>query len=290
MALRLRADEHVQQVSQQAQKASSYDLILSSGFLAFAAHAGFLQAVEDSGLPVRGVMGTSAGALIGSMYSAGYTPREIAAEFSRLPPIKRLRPSFVPWVDGGMLRLDPVVAALRDLLPPRFEDLNLDFACAVVDRGLRHRLIHSGACLSEAVAASAAVPVVFAPVSIPGVPNGPFLDGGIRDRIGLNLWRQHRYPLDDGRQHESRQHAAAAAPAVVHLIGRSSPFSGNDDVSDWPNQPGARHAVVVSSPRSGASLWDMRGFQGQFEEAHARALPALEQLVRADAALAAGQR
>lgn len=85
-----------------------YDLVLSSGFLAFANHCGFLQAgasaagehspqpaavprapahsisplppaVEDVGLPINGIMGTSAGALIGSMYAAGYSPREVGA-------------------------------------------------------------------------------------------------------------------------------------------------------------------------------------------------------------------
>ena len=38
-----------------------------------------LPAVEDVGLPVNGIMGTSAGALIGSMYAAGYSPREVGA-------------------------------------------------------------------------------------------------------------------------------------------------------------------------------------------------------------------
>lgn len=33
----------------------------------------FLQA----GIPVGGVMGTSAGALSGSLYAAGYTPRQV---------------------------------------------------------------------------------------------------------------------------------------------------------------------------------------------------------------------
>lgn len=35
--------------------------------------------MEDVGLPVNGIMGTSAGALIGSMYAAGYSPREVGA-------------------------------------------------------------------------------------------------------------------------------------------------------------------------------------------------------------------
>lgn len=72
-------------------------------------------------------MGTSAGALAGSLYCAGYSPREVAAQLSRDPPIMMLRPSLTPW-RGGVLSLDAVVARLRDLLPPRFEDLQKEFA------------------------------------------------------------------------------------------------------------------------------------------------------------------
>jgi hypothetical protein len=97
------------------QQAPSHDVVLSSGFLAFAQHAGFLQAVEEvrqallqqcdgstckagryptcaafrccsccpavltqAGVTVEGIMGTSAGALTGSLYAAGYTPKEVS--------------------------------------------------------------------------------------------------------------------------------------------------------------------------------------------------------------------
>lgn len=58
----------------------AHDLVLSSGFLAFAGHSGFLQAIEDAGVKVSGVMGTSAGALAGSLYCAGYTPRQVRTQ------------------------------------------------------------------------------------------------------------------------------------------------------------------------------------------------------------------
>jgi predicted acylesterase/phospholipase RssA len=90
----------------------------------------------------------------------------------------------------------------------------------VVGAGGEHVLLHDG-CLPTAVSASAAIPVVFAPVAVPGRADGPFIDGGIRCRIGLDLWRRHRYGDEP----------AAASPAVVHLIGRSSPFSGNDSTA-----------------------------------------------------------
>jgi hypothetical protein len=60
---------------------------------AFANHCGFLQAVDDVGLPINGIMGTSAGALIGSMYAAGYTPREVGAALHLPSPG---RPKTVP--------------------------------------------------------------------------------------------------------------------------------------------------------------------------------------------------
>ena len=61
---------------------------------------------------------------------------------------------------------------------------------------------------------------------------------------------------------------------MVHLIGRSSPWSGNDDTSGLQ----ACNASVVYSPRSGVSFWDLGDYQQQFEEAHARAVPLLRAL------------
>lgn len=56
---------------------NTFDLVLSSGFLAFASHSGFLKAVNEAEVNVGGVMGTSAGALSGSLYSAGYSPKKV---------------------------------------------------------------------------------------------------------------------------------------------------------------------------------------------------------------------
>ena len=60
---------------------NTYDVVLSSGFLAFASHSGFLKAIDNAGLAVSGVMGTSAGALTGSLYCAGYSPDEVFSLF-----------------------------------------------------------------------------------------------------------------------------------------------------------------------------------------------------------------
>lgn len=65
------------------------------------------------------------------------------------------------------MSLEGVVERLRELLPPTFDGLEKDFAVGVVTEDGRHVLIDQGP-LPEAVAASAAIPFVFANVDIPG--------------------------------------------------------------------------------------------------------------------------
>ena len=166
----------------------------------------------------------------------------------------------------GLLSLRPVIKELKTLLPPRFEDLQRDFACGVVGigGGQHHELIDSGDSIAEAVVASAAVPVMFSPVKIPSASNGLYVDGGVACRIGLDLWRKHRNSNNNNTR-----------PAVVHLIGRSSPFSGYDSLETI-----GENVSVVCSPKSNASLWDLSGFDEQFEASRARAVPVLEALMR----------
>ncbi|EFJ50631.1 hypothetical protein VOLCADRAFT_120607 [Volvox carteri f. nagariensis] len=245
------------------------DLVLSSGFLAFAGHAGFLQAVEELGLPVGGVMGTSAGALAGSLYCAGYSPRQVAKHLSEHTPASLLRPSAAPW-RGGALSLDGVISRLRDLLPPTFEELEREFAVGVVTADGRHLIIDSGS-LPEAVAASAAIPFVFQPVDVPGHLSlyGPFKDGGVVDRVGLRAWRERR--RSQLRATNGSTAPRPPPPCLVHVIDRSSPFSGLDDTTAM----GESHIVVVKSPRSGANFFDLGSFEEHMEAARERARPHL---------------
>ena len=83
-----------------------------------------------------------------------------------MPPIQMLRPNLQPW-KGGVLSLDPTVERLRQLLPATFEELPIPLAVGVVDKNGKHTLVRSGP-LPEAVAASAAIPMIFAAVDVPG--------------------------------------------------------------------------------------------------------------------------
>lgn len=62
---------------------------------------------------------------------------QVARLLSEQQPIELLRCSANP-LKGGFLSLDPVVERLRELLPPRFEDLQTDFAVGVVSPPCLH--------------------------------------------------------------------------------------------------------------------------------------------------------
>ena len=228
--------------------AEPHDLVLSSGFLAFARHCGFLDAVEDAiasgGLTVDGICGTSSGALVGALWAAGWPARRIADELGGAPPLRWMKLSPTPW--RGLFSMQRVVAHLARLLPARIEDLPRPFGVGVVGPDGGACLLTEGP-LAESVAASCAMPVVFTPVPLEG---GAYHDGGAVDRLGMAAWRAARGPR----------------PTIVHLVRRSA---GPE------SEPLPEDVRVVHSERSGATFFSLGDMYGQAEETRAATLEVL---------------
>jgi len=223
------------------------DLVLSSGFLAFARHCGFLRAVEESGVAVDGICGTSSGALVGALWAAGIPAAQIAERLSSRRPFTLLQPTLTPW--RGLFSLRRLIALLDDWLPPTFADLEHPLAVGVMSAQGRGSLLSAGS-LPQAVAASCAVPYLFAPVEVDGTR---YQDGGAVDRLGLEPWLQMR----------------GGAQQLIHLVERSA---GADT-----SVPSA--VSVVKTPRSGAGFWSLGDFPAQLEEARQLTQEALAALV-----------
>lgn len=220
------------------------DLLLSSGFLAFARHTGVLRAIEGLDLPIEAVCGTSSGALVGALWAAGMDAHAIGAELGRHRPLRFVRPHARPWRGIGHIAL--LIEHLRTLLPPTFEGLQRPLAVGVTDAQGQHALLTAGP-LPEAVAASCAMPWIFAPVQING---RPLCDGGASDRVGLQAWRRWR----------------PDRKAIVHEVTRTA---GRDVKADL------RGVTLIRTPRSGASFWSLGDFDGQVSEAETLARAAL---------------
>jgi hypothetical protein len=184
---------------------------------------------------------------------------QVAHELSKLPPAEYLQVSQKPW-EGGILNMDKVISRYRELLPATFEELKTDFAVGVFTREGEYKVVDSGP-LPEAVVASAAIPIVFEHVEVPGI--GQCMDGGKHDRVGLNGWAARE-----------RRRGKASEATLVHLISRSSPFSGSEVVSVADN------VVVCRSPKSGVSLTSLGDFEQHFQAAYERSASQLRKALR----------
>lgn len=225
---------------------SEWDLVLSSGFLAFARHLGFLRAVEEKGLAIGGICGTSSGALVGALWASGKGTEELSSLFHVQRPITELRLSRVPW--KGLFTLGGLMEKVTPLLPERIEDLPLPFGVGVCGPDKVHHVISEGP-LVPALLASCAVPGLFPPILIDGEL---YRDGGVVDRVGVEPWRKKR----------------GAPPTLVHCVARSMGLE-----LEVPSSPDVH---VVHTPRSYAKLWNIGPFLAQVEEAHALTLQQLK--------------
>ena len=150
-----------------------------------------LEAFEELGVTPSLIAGTSIGALYGAAYASGMSAAHIRAlteetlgsRFdvirqlfsSRAPPLQKLL-SVIPWRSA---LLDPA-ALLDHVLPkqfaPRFDALSIPLAVVATDLAAHEAVVFRQGDLRTAVAASIAIPVLFAPVQIEG---RTFVDGGI---------------------------------------------------------------------------------------------------------------
>jgi len=67
------------QISDENMKRKTVAVVLSGGGTKGMAHIGVLKALEENKIPIDYIAGTSIGAIIGSMYAAGFSPDEIEA-------------------------------------------------------------------------------------------------------------------------------------------------------------------------------------------------------------------
>lgn len=157
-------------------------MVLSGGGARGLAHIGVLEVLEERGPEIQVISGASMGAIVGALWAAGHSAREIL-ELARGIPWLRL---FHLRLHRGLLSQERLEALLRQHLPPRFEDLRKPLAVSAVDlRSGRVAYFHEGD-LPQAVLASATYPGVLRPVQR---GEGWYVDGGVLDNLPLDAAR-----------------------------------------------------------------------------------------------------
>jgi len=186
-------------------------IVLSGGSASALAHIGVLKALEEHGIPIDYITGTSAGAFIGSIYASGYSPQEIEdyilsdefkiATSGELKPNQRflfraedINASFFPislsqknllqtslptnftesaLMDYEMLKLLGTTSASVN---NNFDSLFVPFRCVASDIAKKQSIIFSKGYLNEAVRASMTYPFYYKSIMIDNVL---LFDGGL---------------------------------------------------------------------------------------------------------------
>ncbi len=204
-------------MSTQAQQ--KVGLVLSGGGATGLAHIGVLKALEEREIPIDYITGTSAGALVGAMYSSGYSPEEIEQYvlsddfqlmitgktkssqrflireeelnaslidllFTQNNFLKKSLPTnFITssFLDFEMLKLLGTTSASYS---NNFDSLFIPFRCVSSDITNKKSIVFSNGNLNEAVRSSMTYPFYFSPLRV----NGDLLfDGGLYNNFPADI-------------------------------------------------------------------------------------------------------
>ncbi|MDR2308550.1 MAG: patatin-like phospholipase family protein [Paucimonas sp.] len=195
-------------------------LVLSGGAARGLAHIGVLKALEEQGVHIDAIAGTSMGAVVGGLYASGYSIEELEKlattldwqqALSDAPPRKDvpfrrkqddrdfLVKQKLSFRDDGSLGLPLGViqgqnlalllesklahtADIRD-----FDKLPIPFRAVATDIASGEKVVFRRGHLPQVIRASMSIPAVFAPVELDG---RLLVDGGMTDNIPLDVVRE----------------------------------------------------------------------------------------------------
>ncbi len=190
-------------------------VVLSGGGAKGLAHIGVLRVLDSLGVRPDLIVGTSMGAIVGALYASGYSGRELDS-LARVLPLSELFRAYEPQAPRSLGILQPLVvweqgerrfnlksasiieaevnalvnaAMLKGNLLARgnFDSLVVPFRAVATDLADREIVVLSSGDLAQAVRASAAVPLVFAPERVDGKV---LIDGGLSANIPVRIARK----------------------------------------------------------------------------------------------------
>ncbi len=181
-------------------------LVLSGGGAKGFAHIGVLKVLEEAGIKIDYIGGTSMGAIIGGLYATGYNATQIDSIFKQtnfdelindyIPrgsknfygkrndelyaivlPFSNLRVGIPEALSKGMYNYNLLSSLTRNVRHVRdFNELPTPFLCIGTDIETGKEVLLNKGNLAQAMVASAAFPSLFSPVEVDGKL---LVDGGV---------------------------------------------------------------------------------------------------------------
>ncbi len=160
-------------------------LALGAGTARGFAHVGVFKVLEAAGIPIRLIVGTSVGSLVGSLYAYGIPAFEIqklamALERSDLVDL------IVP--DNGFVKGEKLEAYVNRMVRDTpMEEFPIAFHAVATDLRTGQEMVFSKGNAGTAVRASCSIPGIFQPVKIGG---DTYVDGGLVSPVAVDAARR----------------------------------------------------------------------------------------------------
>ena len=190
-------------------------LALGGGGAKGAAEVGVLKVLEEAGVKVDCIVGTSIGSIVGGLYAAGYSASELETMFQTQEwlslltdrkaslnnepyttidgvtyifgfPVMDRNSRGIGVMSGG--RIEQLIDSMASAKGcSEFESLKIPFRCVTADIREAKEVILSKGVLCKALRASMSIPGIFKPVDY----NGRLLvDGGMLNNLPVDVCRQ----------------------------------------------------------------------------------------------------
>jgi NTE family protein len=213
------------------------------------AHIGVLEVLEEEGIPVDMISGTSAGAVVGALYAQGKDARlikELALEVSRkrLASLADITLSRSGFIQGRRIKHLMARAIGADV---QFSDLKIPFACVATDLMTGEEIVISYGSVLEAVRASISVPGVFTLARWKG---RYLVDGGLVNPVPARVLRDMGADfviavnvMPDVSERESGLRRRKQ-PGIISIMVQSMYIASHSLI-----RSGTQHADVVIQPK-----------------------------------------
>jgi NTE family protein len=252
-------------------------LALSGGVGYCLAHIGVLKLIEEQGIEIDCIAGTSGGALIGALYASGIRAARLEQIASTISWTQLMAPTRI-LTNKGLVSSEPIQKLVDELIGKarRFSELKLPLSVVAVDLLSGDEIIFpqdDDDLIAPAVRASCSVPVVFAPVR-----TGQWLlsDGGIKAPLPVDALRTHRPDIIIGVVFESGHYE----PKNLFEIGLRSMSLANEKMLELYDR---ELSLLVRVDAGEISNWDLKLAMGLVEtgyRAAERQLPKLRECMK----------
>lgn len=224
-------------------------LVLSGGGAKGYAHIGALKVIEEAGVQIDYIGGTSIGAIIGALYASGYSADELedimySLDFSalilneknrsELPffdktyrekyvlelPFDNFKLTFPNALSSGQGTVDELSYLFRHTHDiENFNELKIPFVCIATNLSTGEAVTFDKGFLPQVVMASGAYPTLFDPVYIDGEL---YIDGGVRNNYPvqevLDLGADYIIGVDLQHGLASQEELRSATKVIEQLI------------------------------------------------------------------------